>query len=78
MTAQAYSLNMTAAPQGHLDFLATWPAGQSYPGVSTLNLSDGALMASAAIVPSGASGAITVVTGYPTDLIVDVNGYFAP
>jgi hypothetical protein len=74
--AKAYSLNMTAVPHGRLDFLSTWPAGQPYPNVSTLNATDGNIIANGAIVPAGASGAISVVAGNPTDLIIDINGYF--
>ena len=77
-TAQAYSLNMTALPPGPLSFLSTWPAGQPYPNVSTLNSPGGGTLANAAIVPVGTNGAITVVAGNPTDLIIDINGYFAP
>jgi hypothetical protein len=77
-TAQAYALNMTAVPDGPLGFLSTWPTGQAYPGVSTLNSSDGNIIANAAIVPAGNGGAITVVAGNPTDLIIDIVGYFAP
>jgi len=32
----------------------------------------------AAIVPAGANGAITVLAANPTDLIININGYFAP
>ena len=77
-TAQAYSLNLTAVPDGPLGFLSAWAAGESYPGVSTLNSTDGSMIANAAIVPAGTGGSITVVAGDPTDLIVDINGYFAP
>jgi hypothetical protein len=77
-TAQAYSLNFTVVPDGPLGFLSAWPAGQSYPGVSTLNSTDGSVIANAAIVPAGTSGGITVVAGDPTDLVIDINGYFAP
>jgi hypothetical protein len=77
-TAQAYMLNVTAVPQGPLDFVSLWPTGQSYPGVSTLNSVDGSVVANAAIVPAGVNGSITVVSGKPTDLILDVSGYFAP
>jgi hypothetical protein len=77
-TAQAYSLNITVAPVGPLSFLSTWPTGQPYPGVSTLNSSDGSLIANAAIVLAGTNGSITIVASNPTDLIVDINGYFAP
>ena len=77
-SAQAYSLNFTVAPPGRLDYLSVWPAGQPYPGVSTLNSTDGSTLANAAIVPAGSGGAITVLPGEATDLIIDANGFFAP
>lgn len=77
-SAQAFSLNMTVVPKGPLDFLSTWPAGQPYPRVSTLNSPGGTVLANAAVVPAGANGSISVVAGNPTDLIIDTNGYFAP
>jgi hypothetical protein len=77
-TAQAYSLNVTVVPQAPLGYLSVWAAGNAYPGVSTLNSSDGSVIANAAIVPAGASGAITVLAANPTDLIIDIDGYFAP
>ncbi len=52
--------------------------GQPYPKVSTLNSPNGDVIANAAIVPAGTGGEITVVTGNPTDLIIDIVGYFAP
>jgi len=76
--AQAYSLNVTAVPQGQLDFLSVWPTGQGYPGVSTLNSPKGTVIANAAIIPAGTNGNITVLAGNPTDLIIDINVYFAP
>jgi len=75
--AQAYSLNFTVVPPGPLGYLSAWPAGQPYPNVSTLNSTDGSTLANAAIIPSGASGGVTVLAGNPTDLLIDVNGYFA-
>jgi hypothetical protein len=76
--AQAYSLNFTVVPQASLSFISAWPAGKPYPNVSTLNSPKGAIIANAAIVPAGSNGAITVIAGNPTDLIIDINGYFAP
>lgn len=76
-SAQAYALNLTAVPDGPLDFLSVWPAGRSFPGVSTLNSTDGAVIANAAIVPAGTSGAVTIVAGKPAHLIMDISGYFA-
>jgi hypothetical protein len=76
--AQAYSLNVTAVPQGELDFLSIWPAGRPFPNVSTLNSPHGYVVANAAIVPAGTNGSISVVTGKPSHLFIDINGYFAP
>lgn len=75
--AQAYSLNFTAVPRGSLGYLTTWPTGQSQPTVSTLNATTGAVTANAAIVPAGADGSISVYASNDTDLVVDINGYFA-
>jgi hypothetical protein len=78
-TAQAYSLNFTVVPKMNIGFLAAWPTGMgSMPNVSTLNVSTGAVTANAAIVPAGASGAINVMATGDTDLVIDINGYFAP
>jgi hypothetical protein len=76
-TAQAYALNYTAVPKTTLAYLTTWPAGQSQPFVSTLN-SRGAITANAAIVPAGTNGAVSVFVTDDSDLVIDVNGYFAP
>jgi hypothetical protein len=77
-TAQAYSLNMTVEPPGSLFYLTVWPTGQSMPGVSTLNDLSGAILANAAIVPAGSNGAISVFVSDTTNVIIDINGYFAP
>ena len=78
-TAQAYSLNFTAVPpaNGPAANLTTWPATQpTMPNVSTLNYS-GSIAANAAIVPAGVNGAINVFVNYTTDVLFDINGYFA-
>ena len=77
--AGAYSLNITAVSPGVLSFLSVWPAGAAYPNVSTLNDSSptGGAVANAAIVPAGTSGAIQMVAGNITDVIIDINGYYA-
>jgi hypothetical protein len=76
-TAKAYSLNFTAVPKGNLGFLTTWPAGQSQPLVSTLNAGIGIITANAAIVPAGSNGDISVFVTNESDLVIDINGYFA-
>ena len=77
-TAAAYSLNFTVVPTGILGYLSTWPTGQPMPVVSTLNSPMGTVVANAAIVPAGTSGAINVFVTNPTDVLFDINGYFAP
>ncbi len=76
--AQAYSLNFTAVPPHGLGFLSTWPTGLVQPLVSTLNAPTGQVTANAAIVPAGTNGAIDVLASSEADLIIDINGYFAP
>ncbi len=77
-TAAAYSLNVTVVPDGRLSFLSAWPAGSGAPVVSTLNSWDGSVVANAAIVPAGTSGAISIYVTDPAHVILDINGYFAP
>ncbi|MBL8214365.1 MAG: BACON domain-containing protein, partial [Bryobacterales bacterium] len=75
-TARAYSLNVTVVPHEPLGYLTLWPAGQPRPFVSTLNSFDGRIKANAAIVPAGASGAISAFVTNRADVILDINGYF--
>ena len=77
-TAAAYSLNVTVVPSGPLSYLTTWPTGSAQPYVSTLNSFDGSVVANAAIVPAGANGAISIFVTNPTQVILDIDGYFAP
>jgi hypothetical protein len=76
--AQAYSLNFTAVPPGPLNYLIVYPTGITPPVVSTLNDLTGTVVANAAIVQAGTGGSIDVYTTDNTDLVVDLDGYFAP
>jgi hypothetical protein len=76
--AQAYSLNVTVVPPAPLGYLTVWPDGQPRPVVSTLNALQGQIVANAAIVPAGTQGYIDVYASSNTDLIIDINGYYAP
>jgi YVTN family beta-propeller protein len=75
----AYSLNVTLIPWNHqrVSYLTVWPAGQTQPTVSTMNSPDGRTKADATIVPAGVSGAINVYATDKTDLVLDIDGYFA-
>lgn len=76
--AQAYSFNITVVPPGSVAYLTVWPAGQTRPLVSTLNDGTGTIVANAAIVPAGSEGQTAVYSSNNTDLLIDVNGYYAP
>lgn len=77
--AQAYSMNFTVFPRmgGPLGYLTVWPAGQPQPLVSTLTDLTGTIVANAAIVPAGTGGDIDAYASNDTDLVIDINGYFA-
>lgn len=75
--AQAYSLNMTAVPHGPLGYLTVWPTGHQQPVVSTLNAPTGTVVANAAVVRAGLGGRVAVYPSNDSDLIIDINGYFA-
>lgn len=78
-SAEAYSLNFTVVPYQNqpLGYLTVWPTGGSKPLVSTLNNLTATIVANAAIVPAGTSGDISVYASNNTQLVADINGYFA-
>ncbi len=78
--AAAYSLNVTAIPAaGGLDYLTVWTEFEPRPSTSTLNATAGGAVANAAIVTADKinHGAAFYANSNNTDLLVDVNGYFA-
>ncbi len=77
-TAVAYSLNVSVVPQGQLAYLTIWPTGEDQPVVSTLNSLDGRIKADAAIASGGNGGTVSVYATNTTNVILDINGYFAP
>jgi len=76
--ALAYSLNVTAVPNVSLGYLAIWPSGEAQPLVSTLNSFDGRVKANAVIIPAGTNGGVNVFVTDPTNVILDIDGYFVP
>ena len=79
-TAAAYSLNVTVVPPtgGTLGYLTIWPTPEIQPTVSTLNSPDGRIKANAAIVPAGVGGAVSVYASNTTNVLLDIDAYFAP
>jgi len=76
-SALTYSLNIAVVPHGHFAYLTAWPTGQTQPLTTTLS-SDGRIKSGAAIVPAGAGGAVSVFVTNDADVVLDINGYFAP
>ena len=77
-SAASYALNVTLIPsQGPVGYLTIWPASQIQPVVSTMN-SDGRVKANAAIVSAGLNGAVSVFVANTANVVLDVDGYFAP
>jgi parallel beta-helix repeat protein len=76
-TAIAYALNVTAVPGGPLGYLTMWPTGPTQPVASTLNSVDGRVKANAALTEAGNYGSVSVFASNKTDVVIDINGYFA-
>jgi hypothetical protein len=79
-SAQAYSMNFTVVPYNGepLGYLTVWAQGSPKPAVSTLNNLTATIVANAAIVPAGTGGEIAVYPSGNTQLVADIDGYFAP
>ena len=77
-SAAAFSLNVTAVPLGPLGFLSLSPTQLSgTPGFATLNALQGQVVGNAAIVPAGANGSIWVFVDKPSNIVIDIDGFFA-
>jgi len=76
--AAAYSVTITAVPPQPLAFLTAWAGEGPQPNVSSLNSFAGRILANSVILPPSADGSLDVFVFNRTDLIIDINGYFAP
>ena len=77
VVAAAYSLNITVVPPGPLGFITAYPTGQAPPLAATVNSPQGFIVGNAAIVTAGDKGSIDVYASNPTDMVMDINGYYA-
>ncbi len=74
--ATAVSVNVTAADTTGTAWVKVFPCGTPVPEASNNNTSPDRIVATQALVPIGANGAICLATLFPTNLVVDVQGYF--
>jgi hypothetical protein len=72
----AVALNVTAAGVSARGFVTVFPGSSPLPNSSNLNVDTGDVRPNMVIVPVGPGGTIQMYTSAPTDLIVDVEGYF--
>lgn len=78
-TATAVALNVTVTGTTAGSYLTAYPAGESVPAVSNLNWPPGDTLPAMVIVPVGAAGQVAFRNAQgETQLIVDLEGYFAP
>jgi hypothetical protein len=71
----AVSLNVTVTNPEGAGFVTVYPCGPRAL-VSSVNYGAGATVANAVIAPVSASGTVCFFSMVPTDLIVDLNGWF--
>jgi hypothetical protein len=77
--AQAYSFEITVVPPGPLAYLTAFPTGQSAPVAAiTVESPQGFMASNTGIIPAGANGSVDVYANNPTDVVIDINGYYAP
>jgi hypothetical protein len=75
--AQAYVFNATVVPPAAMNYLTLWAQAAAQPNTSTLNAADGAVTSNMAIVPTNNTN-VSAFASSPTNLILDISGYFAP
>jgi hypothetical protein len=77
--AQAYSFEITVVPPGPLAYVTAFPTGQSAPVAAiTVESPQGFMASNTGIIPAGTSGSVDVYANNPTDIVIDINGYYAP
>jgi endosialidase-like protein len=76
--AQAYSFNIAVVPSTPSGFITAYPTGQPLPLAATLVWSQGAITSNADVVSGGTGGSIDVFANSATDIVIDINGYYAP
>ncbi len=75
--ANAVALNITAIDPPLDAFVRVAPCGQDTP-VSSVNVGTGDTVANAGVVGVGTNSALCVTASQPTDVVLDVTGWYAP
>jgi hypothetical protein len=72
----AIVLNVTVTRPTAAGFVTAFPTGQTQPLASNLNYLAGQTVANRVIVPVGTNGQVTLASPTPTDVVVDVSGWY--
>ena len=76
-TATAAAFNVTIVnPQG-AGFATVWPCSVERPLASNLNFAAGDVVANNVVAPIDSNGEVCFYTNVPSDIIVDIAGYFS-
>ncbi|MCU1393990.1 MAG: peptidase thermolysin [Ilumatobacteraceae bacterium] len=73
--ATAAALNVTVTDATAPGYITVYPCGSDAPVASNLNYGTGTTIANAAVTKIGTGGMICVLTQFPIQLVVDVDGY---
>lgn len=77
--AMAVAQNIVVVKTGGTGFLTAYPTSLSVPNVSNVNANGPNQTRSAmALTGVGAGDSLSYYTSFPTDVVVDVTGYFNP
>ena len=76
--AVAVAVNVTVVGAEAPGFVTAWPAGGGLPEASTVNFGTGDVRANGVLVALGVNGSLDVRSSVPTQLLVDVTGWFSP
>jgi hypothetical protein len=76
--AKAYSFNLTVVAPAPFGFITAYPTLGPLPLAATLDWAQTLIVSNAAVVPADTVGSINVYASANTDLVIDINGYYAP
>jgi hypothetical protein len=77
LSATAAALNVTIVNPESAGFATVWPCSAERPLASNLNFVSGQVVANNVIAPIGDQGSVCFYTNVPSDIIVDIAGYFS-
>jgi len=77
LSATAAALNVTIVNPESAGFATVWPCSAARPLASNLNFVSGQVVANNVIAPIGDQGSVCFYTNVPSDIIVDIAGYFS-